>query len=505
VLLEICSRFCWRSFKLFGVTTTYVASILKVAGPSLSSDIVAQLQTTGIKSEAARQRVSRAAGSVKRLHGIQFPNREKFLFLENQFGRPEFFERLSAALISTRSCYGRALIGLKIRGGSILESHFPVASGSPVSKAKGQPQHSFVAGKLQELKLIEVSEGADKKVSLTSAYQEDPRREATTIVENIVLANLKSYLIKVGWTSSETVKVRGSNVPPTFGQFAWDLVGPSYLEGLRSYKDQSFKNGFVFGDILLDRSIGEEETWAFFAKWDALRGQGRAIRFQPFLVAESFEHETLLKLRKRGCMIVTPLVFFGEETARSLKELIQTISNAASAVASDPTRVFELFRKVSKIEGAAFNLRGIVFEMMVAHLFKLQGYNINIRQRVRDSEGKEAEIDVSARNAIEWIGCECKGKAPGKLVDLDELEAWMERPLKRIKDYLKRSNALPEGKRFHFYSSTDYTAEARARIAQIRESFKKQPIEFFTGADIIKQLGHWKETALVEAFKEHFT
>ena len=180
-------------------------------------------------------------------------------------------------------------------------------------------------------------------------------------------------------------------------------------------------------------------------------------------------------------------------------------SNAASAIASDPARVFELFRKVSKIEGAALNLRGIVLELMIAHLFKLQGYNINIRQRVRDKEGNEAEIDVSARNAREWFGCECKGKAPGKLVDVNEIEAWIERPLKRIKDYLKRSSALPEGRRFHFYSSTDYTNEARVRIAQIEESFTKQPIEFFSGADIIKKLQHWKETALVEAFKEHFT
>jgi hypothetical protein len=122
---------------LFGVTKQNVCSILKANGPSLSSFVVKHLQKVGLKPEAARQRVSRATGAVKRLFGIQFPNREKFLFLETQFATSQFYERLIQALYSTRSCYGRALMGLHVRGGSILESHFPIASGSPVKSSKG--------------------------------------------------------------------------------------------------------------------------------------------------------------------------------------------------------------------------------------------------------------------------------------------------------------------------------------------------------------------------------
>jgi hypothetical protein len=487
------------------VTTPDVSSILKSNGPSLSSDIVGHLLRAGLKPEAARQRVSRAGGTVKRLSGIQFPNREKFLFLETQFNRPEYYERLIDALYSTRSCYGRALMGLHVRGGSIPKSHFPIVSGSPVSRAKGQPQHSFVVDRLQKLKLITISDGAEGIVSLTGAFPNRARQQAIAIVENIVLANLKSYLVKVGWTSSNVVSVRDHQVAPTFGQFAWDLVGPCYLEGLRSYQQQTFKHGFVFGDILLDREIGDDELWPFFAKWDVLNGQRRPTRFQPFFVGEPFKPDTLMKLRKRGCMIVMPSVFFGEATARNLKELIQTIAHAASAVASEPGKVFELIRKVSKIEGAALNLRGILLEMIVAHLFKQDGYDIEIRQRVSDAEGREAEIDVRAKKPAEWIGCECKGKAPGMLVDVAEINEWIETALKRIKEHLKRSNALPETRRFLFYASTDYTPEARALVARIEESHKRQPIKFLAGTDLIKQLRSRKETALVNVFREQFT
>jgi hypothetical protein len=38
-----------------------------------------------------------------------------------------------------------------------------------------------------------------------------------------------------------------------------------------------------------------------------------------------------------------------------------------------------------KIEGAALNLRGILLEMIVAHLLKQDGYDIEIRQKVTDS------------------------------------------------------------------------------------------------------------------------
>jgi hypothetical protein len=66
-LFKICSAALFYVYKLFGVTIRDVASLLSIEGPSLSSDIVAQLREAGLKPEAARQRVSRAAGAVRRL------------------------------------------------------------------------------------------------------------------------------------------------------------------------------------------------------------------------------------------------------------------------------------------------------------------------------------------------------------------------------------------------------------------------------------------------------
>ena len=187
------------------------------------------------------------------------------------------------------------------------------------------------------------------------------------------------------------------------------------------------------------------------------------------------------------------------------KPEIETIANAATRIASDPAKVFELMKKVSKIEGAALNLRSILLEMIVAHLLKQDGYDIEIRQKVTDSEGNAAEIDVRAEKRTDWIGCECKAKGPGVLVSAQEIEDWLDRPLPRIKDYLKRIGGASETRSFRFYSSTDYTDDARNLIERVRSTHRRQPIRFLSAKEILSELRARKETALVDIFVEQFT
>jgi len=99
---------------------------------------------------------------------------------------------------------------------------------------------------------------------------------------------------------------------------------------------------------------------------------------------------------------------------------------------------------------------------------------------------------------------ECKGKGPNALVGAAEIQEWLDNSLVRIKSWLKLTSSLPESRRFEFYTSTDYTEEAKELIGQIEVSHKKQPIRFFTGADVINKLKDQKEKALVDIFREHF-
>src|SRR4051812_7865219 len=113
-------------------------------GPSLSSKVAAQSVKEGSNPEAARQRISRAQGVVKRLKGLSLPNREAFIYLQEQFGTSQFLANLTTALRVTGSCYGRAIGALLARGGATYEGYFAGVSGLPVHKTKKQVMYAHV-------------------------------------------------------------------------------------------------------------------------------------------------------------------------------------------------------------------------------------------------------------------------------------------------------------------------------------------------------------------------
>lgn len=485
--------------------TLNIESILQNKGPQLSSEVVREIVASGVLPSTARKRVSRVSGSVRRLEGINFPNRESFLFIDIQFGTHQFLENLTLALQSKGSAYGRALIGLQCRGGSIRSAHFPIATGLPVENAKRQLLHSIVEQKLQDFRLISKTTAADSEmICLWNSESPSNRRRAVIIAEEIMLSAIQTWLVKMGWSSSKSLKVRSVERVPRFGQFAWDIVGPCYLAGITYYEKGQLVHGFICADIVLDHKLTLSDILPFLSKWEALQAQKRKNPFQPMIIAEEFTTDALNELRKRGALIAIPSVLFGEELAKDLHQLIGTIENAAAAVTNDPQSVFKLIERVSKMEGAALNLRGVLIEMIVAHLYKLDGYEIDIRQQIQGEGLQKAEIDVKARNRCEVVCCECKGKAPNSLVDAPEIKEWVDTALPRIKYWLKQSKTLPDNRRFEFISSTGYTDAANDLIEELDANHKKQPIKFLTGKEILERLQTQNEKPLADIFREQF-
>ncbi|MCB9893510.1 MAG: hypothetical protein H6839_03575 [Planctomycetes bacterium] len=482
-----------------------VEKLILRTGPTLSSEPVKLLVAQGLTPAAARQRVSRARGSVKRLAGLRLPNREAFLFLDGQYGKDSWKESLSTALIQSRSAYGRALQGLIARGGSVPANQFTVASGLAIKPAKGQIPHTVVSDKLRDLGLIEqIDPGDGPMVALWDADAYSHRARAVRIAEGILLSAMRSWLIKLGWSSTGTLAVRNQGSPPNFGQFAWDIVGPSYLSGLVNYVKGQQKVGFIVGDVVLDRAITLNDLSPFLSKWDSLAAQDRSTRFQPMFVAEFLEGDALMLLRKKGALVCIPNVLFGEEVARDLKQLVASIENAAAAVVNDPASLFSLIERMAKIEGAVLNLRGVVLELIVGHLYKSRGYTIDIRFPIRQHGQVLAEVDVKAKDRRELVCVECKGNAAGNLVDAPEIELWERSKLPEIKKWIGRSDELPPVRRFEFISSTDYTPDARSLIAKLEEKHRKQPVRFLAGDDVLERLNFHRERSLINVFREHF-
>lgn len=481
-----------------------VEEILRQLGPSRATEVAAVLLSEGLTSESARQRVSRAKYPVRRLN-LNLPNKERFLFLDIQAETREFVDRLLYVLEQTGNAHGRALAGLVARDGVVSTRFFPIASGLAVQDAKGQLRHDVVERNLLEWGLVQrLTDVEGDLICLNDVKGLANRRRATLLTEDIVLGLIRSWLIRTGWSSSERVEVRSPVCIPQYGQFAWDIVGPSYLAGIRREVARKVENGFIVGDVILGRQLSMRDLMPFFKKWDCLSAQHRRPRLQPMIIAENFAEDALKALRKRGTLIAIPETVFGEQVARDIREIRNAIENAAAAIVKDPDSLFELFRRMLKLEGASLNLRGVLLELIVAHLYKCQGYEIDIRQKIKTNDATSAEIDVKARNHREVVCCECKGKAASGLVDAKEIVDWLNRVLPRIKEWMTYHTSLPAIRRFEFYSSTGYTDDAMEEIQKAEVKYKKVSVKFYCGKDILDKLSHFNQSSIIEIFREQF-
>lgn len=146
----------------------------------------------------------------------------------------------------------------------------------------------------------------------------------------------------------------------------------------------------------------------------------------PVIVADGFELAAFNELRSHGIIATKPSALFGREVARGLAGLLETLRNASAIAAANPEVIETLFGQLGKIEGAAQNLRGALFELIVGHIVTLEGaVSIDIGRQAYISQETSFEIDVFSYAAQEVRLIECKGYAPTHRVDADEVEKWI--------------------------------------------------------------------------------
>ena len=209
-----------------------VEHYLSKYGPALSNEISRSLAAEQkISLAAARQRVSRARGEVKRLAYLTFPHGTRFMYLQRQFGSQLYWTRLIEALHSTRSCYGLALAAIDQRNGIMPLEHFAIASGAP-TRQKGHLSPEAILDRLLQANLVEIMQiaGVGKCIALKQSFDlgdyETARLRQRLIVENILLIAIRDWLRKLGIVSYDKVKLRNSSQNPQVGTFCMGSFRP---------------------------------------------------------------------------------------------------------------------------------------------------------------------------------------------------------------------------------------------------------------------------------------
>lgn len=485
-----------------------LTEVLRRFGPMTTGKAAQILQERGLSAEAARQRISRRSAGVMKLQGLTFPKKARFIYLESDFGTERYWSALTDAIETSNPAYAAALNGLRARGSVCLERDFDIVSGSP-SKQKGQVASAVVLERLMSALLVErfSVEGFGECVGLASHITGNvpwvgPLR-ARLLAEGVLLDAIRGWAGRMNMASPGVTRIRDDFPPPEFATFRFDLSGPCYLQPLIRRKPESVDPGFFCADVLLGVDLDERLVTPFLRKCTMLANLRGARPFLPMLIADNFTPEALNACRKRGVMATTPASLFGEAVARGLGELLATLTRSAGATGS---QLEKLFSKLSSLEGAAGNLRGALFELVVGHCVKsLEGGTVDIGVTVMGDRGQRAEVDVKNVREKAITIYECKGHQPDSMVGLKEIESWIEKKVPTIYSALSRDDRYSGSKiQFEFWTIGGFMPDALDVLEGAQSTIRKYGIAWKDGKAIQDYARSLSAPGVVKILDEHY-
>jgi len=494
------------------------ANALQFLGPCLTTELAKHLvKIYGISPATARQRVARAAGPVKKLKHLPFAKGVRFVYLEKDFRSPYYWQRLFEAILGSKSAYARALVAVQARG-IVPVDHFNAACGAPIAQKK----HISAGTVLERMILAGVFERVDVpgigECILTREHSERiehmppdtvARARARLIAESILLDSVKEWLRRLGMASFNKVKVRGTAADmPMVATYAWDMSAPSYLGPLTAWgKDQTKKPGMIACDVLLAGSLSLASAEAFLYKVDALQALKKLGKTLFIYVSEHFSAEAFQELRSAGVLPATPETLFGKDVAAGFRELSKVLAEAAlKSVSSD--RFDILFNSLGKLEGAVGNMRGALFELLVAEVARRDHPAlVELNKKCRGKDGAKAEVDVwfvIPNRQAHFI--ECKGHAPGSTIDDAEIEQWLTKRILTVRQHVEQYlDPKPTTLIFELWFTGTLSAESLERIEKTREANKRKFQIMLVGPEHIRsKVRLLNDISLMKTFEQHF-
>lgn len=490
--------------------------LLKERGGCLSTELAKVLvDEYKLTPTAARQRVSRGTPNIKRLAYLPFARNARFLYLKQNFGSQKYWSSLIRALLDSSSAYGLVLAALQQRGGIIPEAHFPIACGAPLRQTRHlSPETLFK--RLHQAGLVGNYDvpGVGPCVALLQGDGRydgaAPRIRARMITENILLQAIRDWLKCLGLASFDKVALRGEGADlPKIGTFAWDLTAPSYVGPMVEWGVAGKpKPGFVACDVLLGSEISEDGLAPFVHKCETLRHLKNVGRCLQIFVAERYSGNAFKLAKQSGIVPATPDSLFGTEVAEALGKLTQVLIQAA-AFAIDPKVFNEVFLRLSKIEGATSNLRGALFEFIVAAVVRHDfSQDVRMNEILVHPDGAKVEIDVLARDGyLKVLFAEAKGYPPFATVPDSEVEKWLTKTVPLASRIAReRADLRNLEQRFEFWTTGKLSPEAAAMVEKAKQEIRpaKYTVAYLDAAAVRSRTRDTGDKELFSTLETHF-
>ena len=496
-----------------------IEKVVKDIGPSRAGRVVEKLASNlNISVQAARKRLSRArAETLCRVRHL-LPKREVFFYVKSQWRGVKFWSNLMRDLRETNSTYAHAIDGIIARGGIVPVEDFGIVSGAPLV-LKRQLCSDHVAQRLIEIHAIHeetidrvgLCYVVDSRIagSLTRKLTKQ-RFHSLRIVETLGLESLREWVGRNSVGAFNQLITRGDESVPQVGQFNWDLSAPSYLRPIRSFSSTSQSGvdpGFVVADSFMTQFLDVNHIRYFIHKIKIYEQTSNSGKLFPILLSNSFSKQALKVGRGEGIMMVTSENLFGPKVAAALQDLVSVLQDVSAAI-KDEERMRTLVDSLAAIDGRNGNMRGILFELIVAAIVQHKWGAQGIEHRVSHSHrcnSQSTDLDILFRkegNAVHII--ECKGKSPGGKVKVDEVEDWLSK-IPIMRDYLDSRPDLKKFKAvFEFWTSGCFMEEAKELITNEKSRRRRNPIDYRDGEDVRELASNAQLGAMVDALNEHY-
>jgi hypothetical protein len=313
----------------------------------------------------------------------------------------------------------------------------------------------------------------------------------------------------MGFGSYGKFRLRGDPELPVVSGIAWDMSAPSYLRPLARMQNGSIRPGFFVCDINLNGPITEDFVRLFVRKHSLASAPTNVAPIMPFLIGDVFRQGAFDIARQSGIAATTIENLFGRDTAKALRDLIELLSNSGATAAMNPDHLYKVMGALTKVEGAANNLRGALFELAIGTLCKdiEGGYLLAGEKRREIHSGQQAEIDVllDRPNGQSVLVVECKSKIPGASVSLEEAQHWLEDRVPLIHKILEQDGKYNE-RQFHFelWTNGPLHADANKWLNAQKTNYGGYTIGWKDGSDLKKYANQAKSSAIRKILKEHY-
>ncbi len=491
--------------------------LLKRRGPCLSSNLADLLiAETGISADSARKMISRAVQSreISSMKGI-FPKRESFVYCSEDFGGDHFWCALTGELIRSGSATGLALSALLARGGIMPVAHFAAASGAPLAMKKKLSAGAIRdiltgTGLCQLVQLPGVGECIALKERREGRYDDVAREvKARLKTEDVFIDALVQWARNLNFFSFDAVRTRSEEATeqPLISVYPFDITAPSYLSPLTTQAETGSRPGFFACDILLGASMTMEQVQPFIAKSKAIRAMKNVGRTLFVFGASHFEPDAFQALKQNGIVPATPENLFGKAVADCLAELNQFLSGLSSHREGDAEKIDSIMQSLKHVRGATAQLRGALFEYLVAETMRPQGGTVSVGRICRDGKGNKAESDVCVSKAyLEVCFIECKGYRPYSEIPHDIIRHWIG---SQVPVFFAQGRAdEPKADiQLELWTTGRLSAESREALDRFIENNShrsRYTVRIREAWDVSKAFHETRNKALIDVYEKHF-